>query len=131
MEQLPGRQSKIVSSHREPSGGGEAFPSRLVITYMNREFVVTPERPFVMGSSGDADLQVTGDWISGLHARIECAGPNRRFELVDHSTNGTLLQTEDDVVRRVHRDRLPLWGEGWLGLGAPLEATTALRYSHV
>ncbi len=120
-----------MSNHREPSTGGEAFPSRLVITYMNREYVVTPERPFVFGSSPDADLQVTGAWISGLHARIECAGPNRRFELVDHSTNGTLMQTEDDVVRRIHRDRIPMWGEGWLGLGAPLDADTALRYSHV
>jgi hypothetical protein len=120
-----------VSQYIESSGGTEAFPSRLVIAYMNREYVITPERPFTIGSAGDADLQISGAWVSGQHARIECAGVNRRFELVDHSANGTLVQSEDDVVRRIHRDRVAMWGEGWLGIGAPLAADTALRYSHV
>ena len=120
-----------VNDDRESLAGGEGFPSRLIISYMDREYVVTADKPLVVGSSTSADLQVSGAWISGLHARIECAGPNRRFELVDQSTNGTLLQTEDDVVRRIHRDRLPIWGEGWIALGAPLDARTALRFSHV
>jgi len=120
-----------VSQYKESSGGTEAFPSRLVITYMNREYVITPDRPFTIGSAIDADLQVSGAWVCAQHARVECAGANRRFELVDHSANGTLLQSEDDVVRRIHRDRVAMWGEGWLGIGAPLAADTALRYSHV
>lgn len=53
-----------MSEYRDSSGGTEAFPSRLVITYMSREYVVTPERPFTIGSEADADLHVSGAWVS-------------------------------------------------------------------
>jgi len=98
---------------------------------MNREYVVTPGGSLLLGSGADVDLSVPGVNVSGHHAHIEYPQRGRRFELVDHSTNGTLVQTEDDLVHYVHRDRLAMWGEGWLSLGVPLSADTAVRYTHV
>lgn len=124
-------QELSVQSDRESLSNGEFVPSRLILIWMDREYVVTPGTVFLLGNSADADLCIPGAFVSAFHATIEFPARGHRFELVDHSTNGTLVQTEDEHVRLLHRDRLPMWGEGWFSLGQPLAPTTALRYSHV
>ncbi len=120
-----------MNSDRESSSNREIAPSRLVLVWMDREYVITPSSTLLLGNSAEADLCVAGAFVSARHATIEFPARGHRFELVDHSTNGTLVQTEDEHVRLLHRDRLPMWGEGWFSLGTPLTLTTALRYSHV
>ena len=48
--------------------------------------------------------------------------------LVDFSTNGTYVQTEDEQVTHVHRGKLKLWGEGWISLGEPLNLGQPIHY---
>jgi adenylate cyclase len=80
----------------------------------------------VLGRGAVADLAVERPFVSRLHARIERRGAT--FVLVDASTNGTYVQTEDERVRLVRREELRLWGEGWIGLGEPPVRETALRF---
>ena len=71
-----------------------------------------------LGKQADNDLVVNNDAASRLHASIEYK--NNDFYVVDGSTNGTYVQTEDQVVTHVHRSTLRLWGCGWISLGTPV-----------
>jgi hypothetical protein len=48
--------------------------------------------------------------------------------LVDHSTNGTNVQTEDERISMVHPGEMRWWGAGWISLGEPLTPETAIRF---
>ncbi|MEM7099389.1 MAG: FHA domain-containing protein [Pseudomonadota bacterium] len=63
-------------------------------------------------------LVLSNDATSRRHAYIQFK--NNDFFVVDESTNGTYVQTEDQLVTKVHRDTLRLWGCGWISLGAPV-----------
>lgn len=71
-----------------------------------------------LGKEADNDLVVNHDATSRQHASIEFR--NNDFFVVDGSTNGTYVQTEDQVVTHVHRNTLRLWGCGWISLGTPV-----------
>ena len=73
---------------------------------------------FTLGRDGDCDFVCQGEYASRLHGRIEFY--RNDFFLVDLSTNGTFIQTEDEQVSHVHRNRVRLWGEGWISAGHPL-----------
>jgi len=60
-------------------------------------------------------LTLIGNLVSRLHARVE-AGKNR-FMLVDQSTNGTFVQSQNGDDAFVRRDAIPLKGQGVIGLG--------------
>jgi pSer/pThr/pTyr-binding forkhead associated (FHA) protein len=83
----------------------------------------------ICGSRPGVDLRVQRAFVSRRHARIE----RRRdaFVLVDESTNGTFVQTEDQRVTFVHRGEMRLWGEGRLSFGEPLNAASVVRFRHV
>lgn len=81
-----------------------------------------------LGNLSGAGLQVEGQHTSRHHATIERR--RQSYVLVDHSTNGTFVQTEDEQVTFVHRGELRLWGEGWISLGDRLSEQTAVRYRH-
>ena len=74
----------------------------------------------------DETLSVKTKGVSRIHAAIEFR--NSEFFLVDESTNGTYIQTEDAQVRCVHRDQLRLWGTGWISLGAPLHTGLPIHF---
>jgi pSer/pThr/pTyr-binding forkhead associated (FHA) protein len=82
----------------------------------------------VLGSQPDVDLRLPREFTSRHHARIERR--NHDFVLVDTSTNGTYVQTEDERVTYVHHGVLRLWGEGWISLGEPLSGDAAIRFQH-
>jgi len=84
------------------------------------------ERVLQLGADPAVDLCVAGRFTSRRHATIERR--KQDFVLVDHSANGTYVQTEDEHVTHVHRGVLRLWGDGWLSLGEPLSATSAVRF---
>ncbi len=101
--------------------------SQLTLHWQDRRLALDGRRQaVVLGSRADTDLAVPRPFASRLHARIE----RRRdaFVLVDDSTNGTFVQTEDERVTFVHRGEVRLWGEGWISLGEPLDEASAVRF---
>ena len=86
------------------------------------------EHPVELGSANDADLTVAGSTASRSHAHIEQR--KQYFVLVDHSTNGTFVQTEDERVTFLRRGEMRLWGNGWIALGEPLSSESAIRFRH-
>ena len=81
-----------------------------------------------LGTQDVCGLRVAGSHTSRHHATIERR--KQSYVLVDHSTNGTFVQTEDERVAFVRRGELRLWGEGWISLGAPLSEDSAIRFRH-
>jgi class 3 adenylate cyclase len=89
---------------------------RLRLQFQEREIVLDERHPsVVIGRAEDNDVIVKGNLISRLHARIEI---NRhKFVLVDQSTNGTFVQSQDGDEAFVRRDSVQIKGKGMIGLG--------------
>jgi adenylate cyclase len=89
---------------------------RLRLQFQDREIVLDERHPAVaIGRAEDNDVIVKGNLISRLHARIEI---NRhKFVLVDQSTNGTFVQSQDGDEAFVRRDSVQIKGKGMIGLG--------------
>lgn len=107
-----------------------AGPQPLLILDWNDTRIAFDERrsTVVVGSRPGVDLRIARPFVSRRHARIE----RRRdaFVLIDESSNGTFVQTEDERVAFVHRSEMRLWGEGWLGFGEPLGNAAVVRFRH-
>lgn len=73
-----------------------------------------------LGREHGCDVTVPREFVSATHAYIEM--DRNDFFLVDASTNGTFVQTEDERVQFVHRNRVRLWGAGWISMGETLHA---------
>ena len=102
--------------------------SQLVLDWHDRQLTLDGNEAVELGTAENADLTITGNTASRSHAHIEHR--KQYFVLVDHSTNGTFVQTEDEQVTFLRRGELRLWGNGWIALGAPLSAETAIRFRH-
>jgi len=103
--------------------------SVLILDWQDNLIVFDGHRQAVVfGSRPGVDLRIPRSCVSRLHARIE----RRRdaFVLVDESTNGTFVQTEDERVVLVRRGELRLWGEGLISFGEPLVEASAVRFRH-
>ena len=87
------------------------------------------DKRFHIGKCADNDLVCRGEFTSREHAAIEFYRDD--FYLVDTSTNGTYVQSEDERVTHVHRARVRLWGSGWLSLGNPLHAANPIHFRRV
>lgn len=72
-------------------------------------------RTATLGRAEENDVVVKGNLISRVHARVESS--RDRFMLVDQSTNGTYIQTDDGDEIFVRRDSAVLTGAGVIGLG--------------
>ncbi len=85
-------------------------------------------RTATIGRAEENDVVVKGNLISRVHAKVETS--RDRFMLVDQSTNGTYIQTDDGDEIFVRRDSAVLTGEGVIGLGRPEDAGSerAIRY---
>ena len=97
-------------------------PFRIRLRYSGREILLDDrERPSLsIGRGDDADLVLSGNLASRLHARIEAG--KHRFMLVDQSTNGSFVRSAAGEESFVRRDSLMLKGSGSIGLGQPPEA---------
>jgi class 3 adenylate cyclase len=82
-----------------------------------------------LGRAEDNDIVVKGNLISRVHARVESS--RDRFTLVDESTNGTFVQTNDGEEIFVRRDSTLLSGAGTIGLGRVAQPGTALAIHYV
>jgi adenylate cyclase len=94
--------------------GGRAM--HLKLRFQDREILLDEQHPnLTIGRAEDNSVVVKGNLISRLHARIEIS--RNKFVLVDQSTNGTFVQTNDGEEAFVRRDSLQIKGEGMIGLG--------------
>lgn len=90
---------------------------RIRLSYLGTELVLDhrDRSSATLGRGQENDLVIKGNLVSRLHARIE-AGKNR-FMLVDQSTNGSFVRTQEGEDAFVRRDAIPLKGKGVIGLG--------------
>ena len=104
--------------------------SQLVVEWNGRQLTVdaTADSKICLGATDACEVQVVRSFSSRDHAYIK--HDQRYFVLVDHSTNGTFVQTEDEQVSFVRRGELRLWGEGYISLGEPLSEESAIRFQH-
>ncbi len=102
--------------------------SQLVLDWHDERLAVGGDDAILLGTCENSDLILTGSHTSRSHARIEYR--KQFFVLIDHSTNGTFVQTEDEQVTFVRRGELRLWGNGWIALGERLNADSAIRFRH-
>ena len=109
----------------------EQATGQLLLSWQGREWLVAAEEPLQVGRGDQAELRLRPGCVSRLHAEVQLNARNGRFELIDRSTNGTFVQTEDGVVTHVHRASLPLWGEGFLSFGEPMSEDRVVRFAHV
>ncbi|MDG2277815.1 MAG: FHA domain-containing protein [Pseudomonadales bacterium] len=85
--------------------------SQIEIVYRNTAASLTyaqarSGKRFSLGCEERCDVVIHGDYVSRSHAYIEIDGSD--FLLVDASTNGSFVQTEDEQVEFVHRGHIRL-----------------------
>jgi class 3 adenylate cyclase len=103
---------------------------RLSLRCQGKEVIIGPGRKSAtLGRSDDNDVVVKGNLISRVHARIEAS--RDRFTLVDESTNGTFVQTNDGEEIFIRRDSTVLSGEGIIGLGRVAQPGTSLAIHYI
>ena len=89
---------------------------RLRLRFDDRELVVDQRASSIaIGRADENDLVVKGRLSSRLHARIEIG--RSKFVLIDQSTNGTFVQTDDGEELFIRQDIRQLKGQGMIGLG--------------
>ena len=98
---------------------------RLSLCHQGKEIVIGDGRKTAtLGRAEDNDVVVKGTLISRLHARVEVH--RGKITLVDESTNGTFVQTDEGEEYFVRRDSTQLTGRGVIGLGRIAQPGTAL-----
>ena len=85
--------------------------------------------PFLLGRGPQCDLVVNARNASRVHAKIEYR--RGKFILLDESTNGTYVRTEDGKEIFLRREDLKLSGEGVISLGEHAEKNSHLVYFKV
>jgi len=104
--------------------------SKLVLSFRETTVEVTDEKKHVnMGRADDNDLVVKGNLISRIHARVEKR--RGKFMLIDQSTNGTFLQSDEGAETFIRRDSTELVGAGVIGLGRVAKSGTTLAIHYV
>lgn len=103
--------------------------TRVRVVHAGREAVLDDARKEItMGRADENDVVQKGSLISRLHARIELL--RGRFLLVDQSTNGTFVTSQEGKESFVRRDSMVLQGRGFIGLGKTPDprAPDVIRY---
>jgi class 3 adenylate cyclase len=91
-------------------------PKRVRLRYMGREYLLGEgKESLTLGRADDNDIVVKGNLISRIHARVELG--RSKVMLVDQSTNGSFVTTQDGKEAFVRRDSVALQGSGLIGLG--------------
>ena len=112
----PAQVTEIYASGapEEPTGSG------LVLRHASLRRHLQPGLgEFSIGRAGENDLVVMSGSVSRRHATVDYG--RDRFVLVDRSTNGTYVLTQEGETVFLRRESLPLWGHGRMALGAPPE----------
>ena len=115
-EEMKREHEALVKSLRKRTFR-KAEPARgMRLRIGGRELLVDKRQPSVtIGRGADKDIVVRGERISLMHARIEIS--DNKFVLIDQSTNGTYVQTDDGEESFIRRGSSQLRGQGMIGLG--------------
>lgn len=98
----------------------EPYAGCLVLRHGGVSLVIDEQKSSaVLGRDKNNDLVVNNTLASRQHAQIEYRGG--KFILIDQSTNGTYVFTEDGRKSFVHREEFPLSGTGSISLGHDTE----------
>ncbi|MCP4406331.1 MAG: adenylate/guanylate cyclase domain-containing protein [Gammaproteobacteria bacterium] len=90
--------------------------SVLVLKYEDQKYVVKPSNnPMLIGRGKQCQLIVNTLLASRKHARLEYH--RGKFVLVDQSTNGTFVKSQEGGEVYLRREELPLFGDGLISLG--------------
>jgi class 3 adenylate cyclase len=103
--------------------------SQLTLYFRDSTVVVNDRKKNVnIGRADDNDLVIKGNLISRIHAKVEMR--RGKFILIDQSTNGTFVKSENGDDMFIRRDNTELTGEGLIGLGkeAQPDAPLNIRY---
>ena len=84
---------------------------------------------FIIGRGSDCGLALDSPYVSRRHARI--ARERQYFVLIDESSNGTFVRSEDETLCHVHRGVFRLWGAGMLSFGQPFSLESVVRFEHL
>jgi class 3 adenylate cyclase len=104
-------------------------PKRVRLRHAGREYVLGDGKDsLTIGRAEENDIVVQGGLISRIHARVEIA--RNKVLLVDQSTNGTFVTSQEGKEAFVRRDSVALGGKGMIGLGRLPDANAAdtIRY---
>jgi hypothetical protein len=105
-------------------------PKRVRLRHAGREYVLGDGKDsLTLGRAEENDIVVQGGLISRIHARVEIA--RNKVLLVDQSTNGTFVTSQEGKEAFVRRDSVTLVGKGMIGLGRLPDANAAdtIRYT--
>jgi len=108
---------------------GASSQARLSLHFREQEIEVNQSRPVVtIGRGQQNDIIVLDNLASRMHARIEYR--RGKFVLLDQSTNGTYVLTQDGERAYLRREELILKGAGVITLGraADAEAPEAIHF---
>jgi FHA domain-containing protein len=117
-QEMKREHEALVKRLRQPTSKKSDSPPtrRMRLRFEDRELLVDERHPSVtVGRAEDNDVVVTRERVSRVHVRIELS--RNKFELIDQSTNGTFVQSADGEESFIRRGRLPLKGQGMIGLG--------------
>ena len=110
-----------VGPRAEPRTG-----RRVELRYGGQTWRVDAARPRVeIGRDAAADMSVTGQSVSHVHARVLLT--HGRFWVEDVSTNGTRMERDGHAPATIHHEIVPLDGSGVLRLGVP-DDEAVIRY---
>ena len=94
--------------------------NRLILFYRGKEFKLEAAKLthiFTLGRSTTCELSVKNRYVSNHHAQIEHF--EGEFILIDHSVNGTYVESDEEGRYHVYGDKIYLSGEGVISLGTP------------
>jgi len=104
--------------------------NRLELTFQGQSIKLDENRPSAtLGRQGHNDVVVSDSRVSRSHARIEY---NRgKFTLIDQSSNGTMVRTQDKKSILLKREEIQLLGTGIIGLGRDVtpESETTVHFA--
>ena len=110
----------------------KAPEAKLILSYRNQNIEINKSRPsVVMGRSKDCDFPIAEKLASRQHVRIELR--RDKFFIIDQSTNGTHVRSENGEDAFLRREELPLNGNGQISLGKAFteNPTEVVQYKFV
>jgi hypothetical protein len=112
--------AQVTEIHSAALADGTDTAEGLKLCYRDDCLHLQPgQATFAIGRAADNDLVVASGSVSRRHATVDFG--RDRFVLLDMSTNGTYVQTQDGETVYLRRESFPLWGRGRIALGAPIE----------
>ncbi len=103
----------------------------LLLSYRDQKVRLHEEDQIVLlGRDANSDLVVDEQLTSRLHARVEYR--HGKFTLIDQSTNGTFVLTDEGEAIHVRREKLVLLKAGQISLGKKFEddPTELIQFTH-